>query len=319
MTDMDVTNDVARLFDRQLQEWKLAADNYAALSSVKVREYEVGDARIKLQFNPARIISSAAKVDAKSIKARRCFLCGDNRPAEQDGLPWGGEYMILVNPYPIFPRHLTVPNINHVPQRISGRMPDMMRLAEYLDGFVVFYNGPHCGASAPDHFHFQAGNKGFMTFDSDLECHGKKELVKTADGAEMYLVEGLARRAFVINAVSVESGADMFECLYRALPMKEGDEEPMLNILCWYTDGEWRIAVFPRVKHRPDCYFADGEANILITPASVDMGGVFIAPLEKDFEKVTADDIKNIFDEVCISEVAARRIVDNIKWAKHHG
>ena len=136
---MNGTNDVAGLFQRQLHDWKLAADNYAALSSVKIKEYEVGEAHIKLQFNPARIISSAAKVDAKSIKARRCFLCGENRPAEQDGLQWGGEYMILINPYPIFPRHLTIPNLNHVPQQISGRMPDMMRLAAYLDDFIVFY------------------------------------------------------------------------------------------------------------------------------------------------------------------------------------
>ncbi len=310
---MNGTNDVAGLFQRQLHDWKLAADNYAALNSVKIKEYEVGEAHIKLQFNPARIISSAAKVDAKSIKARRCFLCGENRPAEQDGLQWGSEYMILINPYPIFPRHLTIPNLNHVPQQISGRMPDMMRLAAYLDDFIVFYNGPRCGASAPDHFHFQAGNKGFMTFDSDLERHGKKQLVKKSAGAEMYLVEGLARRAFVIYASSVEAGDSMFECLYKALPVNDGDVEPMLNILCWYTGGEWRIAVFPRVKHRPDCYFAEGEANILITPASVDMGGVFIAPLEKDFEKVTSADIKGILDEVCISEEAARHIVDNLK------
>ena len=306
-------DEIKSLFDRQLRDWKLACDNYAALDNVKIKDLNIGNARFKVQFNPARIISSAAKVDAKSIKERKCFLCSGNRPVEQEGLPWGDNYIILLNPYPIFPRHLTVPNLKHEPQRIKGRMADMMRLAAYLDDFIVFYNGPRCGASAPDHIHFQAGNKGFMTYDQDLAQSGSLKEVTNATGATLYLADGLARTAFVIYATSVEAGAGMFDRLYDALPMPDGEEEPMLNILCWVEGGEWRIAVFPRLKHRPACYFAEGDDNILITPASVDMGGVFITPLEKDFDKVTADNIKNILDEVCISEVAANEIAKRIK------
>ena len=297
---------------RQIEVWDTARDNYSALGNVKVKEFELGRAAVKVQFNPARIVSSAAKVDTKSIKERKCFLCADNRPAVQEGLEWG-DYTILVNPFPIFPKHLTIPANEHVPQLIRGRISDMMRLAETLEGYVVFYNGPKCGASAPDHMHFQAGNEGFMPVSGWLKDAVKTGIIHSGDARLCVVESGMPQSCFVIEASSVKGGSCVFDALYSALDIPEGESEPMLNILCVYCKGVWNLLVFPRKKHRPDCYFKEGDGNILISPASVDMGGVFITPLEKDFNKITAADIQGIYDEVCLSKEEVNLIAAKIK------
>lgn len=190
----------------------------------------------------------------------------------------------------------------------------MMRLAADMEDFVVFYNGPCCGASAPDHAHFQAGNKGFMPYDQDMKLNGSITQVAACNGATLGMVTNLARTAFAIQASSIDGGTEMFECLYNAMPIPSDKSEPMLNILCQTTaKGQWRIDVFPRRKHRPACYYTAGTDNILISPASVDMGGVFITPREKDFKKITAADIKNILDEVCIDANDAALIIKRMK------
>lgn len=163
----DMNQTIHHLLTGQLASWETARNNYAALSGVRVKELNVNGIPYKVQFNPARIVSSGAKVDAKSILERKCFLCPANLPPVQKGIPFGGHYNILVNPFPIFPRHLTVPELAHTPQRIATRFTDMLELAEALTDYTIFYNGPKCGASAPDHAHFQAGNKGFMPIEKD--------------------------------------------------------------------------------------------------------------------------------------------------------
>ena len=295
----------------QLDAWETARNNFAALANVKVKEFRIGGSTFKVQFNPGRIVSSAAKVDAKSLKERKCFLCEANRPAVQEGIEWEG-YTILVNPFPIFPLHLTIPANDHTDQIIGGRIGDMMRLAAELTGFTLFYNGPKCGASAPDHMHFQAGNKGFMPIEKDIE-HACRETVLSSGTAVLEKVTGLSHPCFLIKSTTVEQAEGMFDQIYQTLDIPEGEPEPMLNVLCWYANEMWSIAVFPRKKHRPSCYFAEGDDNILISPASVDMGGVFITPLEKDFEKITADDIKAILDEVCLNEDELTEIAEKLK------
>lgn len=271
-----IKDKVEKLFGEQVVRWGLARVNYEALGHVRVKTLDVNGLRYQVQFNPARITSSAAKVDPQSISERKCFLCAANRPLEQQGVLFNNQYVILVNPYPIFPRHLTIPALEHTPQRITGRFEAMLDLAQELDDYVLFYNGPKCGASAPDHFHFQAGNKGFLPIERERNWAG--------------------------GALRIESGnrqeaLDRFRQLYDALPL-HADTEPMLNLLTWFEGGKWTVCLFPRKKHRPACYFAEGEANLLISPASVDVGGVFITPLEKDFEKITAADIAGILEEV---------------------
>lgn len=303
---------VEKLIEQQLVVWQTPRDNYAALQNVEVKEFKVKRSTIKVQFNPARIVSSAAKVDNKSLKERKCFLCAANRPEVQEGIAWGENYTILINPFPIFPKHLTIPCNDHTDQRILARIGDMMAIAKDLPGYTLFYNGPKCGASAPDHMHFQAGNRGFLGFETDYLAADKKEVISNA-GATLSLLSGLANAAFLIEAVEIDAATELFVTLYNALEIPEGEEEPMLNILCWSEEGKWKVAVFPRRKHRPACYSAEGDANILISPASVDMGGVFITPLEKDFKKITADDLEQILDEVCLDQSGVEKILTNLK------
>ncbi len=306
------------LFGRQLTSWEQARDNYKALERVESREVMVNGFPYRIQFNPARIISSAAKVDTKSITERKCFLCAENRPLVQEGIPFvaesdpATEYIVLINPFPIFPRHLTIPANQHTPQLIMGRMGAMLELAKVLDDYTIFYNGPKCGASAPDHFHFQAGNKGFMPIEKELSMC-KKSIIAEEEDISVYSLTEKIPGVFGIESSDAVKASDAFEKLYAQLPVTAGEEEPMLNILVSFGEGQWTILVFVRIKHRPSHYFAEGEANILLSPASVDMGGVLITPLEKDYIKIGADQIGEIIGEVLLSSENTERLTQKLK------
>jgi ATP adenylyltransferase/5',5'''-P-1,P-4-tetraphosphate phosphorylase II len=291
------------LIKSQIAVWPQAAGNFEALANVKVKELDVDGMRIKVQFNPARIVSSSAKVDAKSLKERKCFLCGANRPAVQEGIEWGpdNKYIVLINPFPIFPRHLTIPDQSHVDQLFLDRVEDMFYLARELDEYTVFYNGPKCGASAPDHMHFQAGNSDFLTIAESLEGAELKTLLQEEE-AILSVVDTLPLKMFVLDATDYKGAAQMFRRLYEALPIPEGEKEPMMNVLCYSTPIGERMVIIPRKRHRPSFYGTEGEGTMLLSPASVDMGGVFITPLEKDFNRLDADLIRQIFDELCLSK-----------------
>jgi hypothetical protein len=302
-------NMVRTFFQEQLAEWPLAKQNYEALKKVRVRELDLGGCSVRIQFNPERMRSSAAKVDVKSIQERKCFLCPANLPAEQRGIPFGTRYQILVNPFPIFPVHLTIPDMEHTDQLIYDRFGDMLDLAEALDDFVVFYNGPKCGASAPDHLHFQAGNKGFLPLEKDV-LTVKREMIINNDDALCYTLPDYHRNVIVIESKRKEKVVNQFVRIYDTLEIKAGEKEPMLNSVTWYEKNKWIICIFPREVHRPKCYFAEGETNILLSPASVDLSGVCVLPLEKDFDKITADDIKAVFKEICVSD---ERLIEILK------
>jgi ATP adenylyltransferase/5',5'''-P-1,P-4-tetraphosphate phosphorylase II len=271
-----IKSKVNQLFQEQLNEWELAKSNYKLLEQVKTKTLVADGREYKVQFNPARITSSAAKVDPEFIRERKCFLCTENRPREQKGIPFNGRYTIIVNPYPIFRRHLTIPSVEHTPQRITSRFGDMLDLAQQLDEYIIFFNGPKCGASAPDHFHFQAGNRGFLPIEKDKDWNN----------------------TIRIESKSKEEMLDRFQQIFDSLPLQPEDDEPMLNILTWYENGMWTTCLFLRKKHRPSCFSAEGDANLIITPASVELGGVFITPLEKDFEKITGENIAEILREI---------------------
>ena len=307
------TEQVNKFLEDQLAVWPLAAGNFKALEGVKVKDLDVDGMKIKVQFNPARIVSSSAKVDAKSLKERKCFLCGANRPEVQTGIEWGpdGKYIILINPFPIFPRHLTIPDQSHVDQLVVDRIKDMMDLAAELDGYTVFYNGPKCGASAPDHMHFQAGNSDFLTIAEAIENAELKTLATDGD-ATLALVDSLPLNVFVIDATDHAAGERLFRRLYDAMPVPEGEAEPMMNLLCYATPAGERLVVIPRKRHRPSFYGMDTDDQMLLSPASVDMGGVFITPLEKDFDRVDADLIRRIFDELCLSNDEVSEIASKI-------
>lgn len=300
------------LLARQLKEWDQARSNYDALDKVKVKEFAVDDFVLRVQFNPGRIQSSAAKVDAKSISERKCFLCPQNLPVAQEGIPFKNEYQVLVNPFPIFPEHFTIPAYKHVDQLILGRYTDMLDLAENMDKYIIFYNGPKCGASAPDHVHFQAGSKGFLPLEKEIGKIVFKPLLKDS-AATLYRSEEYLCNFFLIKSSDNEAAGCLFRKLYGLLDIRDGEQEPMMNILTWYDNDIWISCIFPRELHRPSCYFAEGDDNMLISPASVDLGGVFITPLEKDFMKITAEDLVRIYREVCISDEKMDRIVKNIR------
>lgn len=310
-----LTSAIADSFiDAQLAAWPLARDNYRALERVEVKDFTVGGMPVKVQFNPARAVSSGAKVDAASVAARPCFLCAANRPPQQESLDFEGRYEVLVNPFPIFPRHLTIPDRSHTEQLISGRIADMMQLALELETYTIFYNGPRCGASAPDHMHFQGGNSDFLTLASAIEA-SDLSFLKNSGGATLSLAAALPVRCFVIDADSPAAGAAMFARLYEALPVPEGEKEPMMNILCTARGGEGRtrLIVVPRRRHRPSCYGTEGDGCIMLSPASVDMGGVFITPRRADFDKITPDMLRSILDEVCLDREAIETIAHNIQ------
>ncbi|MDD2583712.1 MAG: DUF4922 domain-containing protein [Bacteroidales bacterium] len=312
------SENLAALFKEQLSSWEQARDNYKALENVIVKEVSVGGFPFKVQFNPARIVSSSAKVDKKSIKERKCFLCSENRPQVQRGLDFVYEkerenpYTVLINPFPIFPKHLTIPMVAHKDQLIGGRMGAMLSLAKELQDFTLFYNGPKCGASAPDHFHFQAGNRGFLPMEQQISVLDRESIFKR-DHTSVWAVKTVFNGLFAIESKEIDLANQLFEKVFSVLPVKEGEPEPMVNILCWYNNGQYTILLYVRERHRPSHYFASGHSNILLSPASVDLGGVFITPLEKDFNKLNDILIKEILDQICISKEENRQIINKIK------
>ena len=249
-------------FESQLAEWEFARRNFEALRRIETKTFDLDGFSIRVQFNPARIVSSAAKVDAASVVARKCFLCSENQPPEQRGLPWGDGYRVLVNPYPIFARHFTIPAAEHVPQSIADRYGDMLALARCFDREVVFYNGPRCGASAPDHAHFQAVGKGAMPLEAEVGRFATEKVLE-ASGAAAYAIRDYLRGGFVIRSADASAAAACFGKLYEALEVLPADAEPMMNVLTWYDSDGWTSFVFRvrstgqpafTAKERPICW-----------------------------------------------------------------
>ena len=306
-----------RLLDSQKQSWEQCSQGYESLNSVLVRQFEFDGFSIKVQFNPGRLTSSSAKVDPKSIKERKCFLCIENLPDGQKGIHYNSYYLILCNPFPIFPEHFTIPAIIHKPQAITGSFIDLLTLSKDIsERYIVFYNGPKCGASAPDHLHFQAGNADFLPlvyeYPALKEKYGKP-VFGGKDFEVVYLNDSL-RNLIIIESRSPEQAEKTFSALYRELQrISPPGEEPLMNIISLYEKSKWIVIVILREKHRPARYFEEGENNILLSPASVDIGGVCITPLEKDFNKLTKDDLIGIFNEVTLEDNKFSFVAGNLK------
>ena len=301
----------------QLSRWPLACDNYRALKNVEVREVDAGGLTVKLQFNPARIISSAAKLDKSEIAKRRCFLCRDNRPAEQSMLKFEGrkgkKYHILVNPYPIFPDHLVIAAVKHTDQSIWHRYIDMLDLSRKYNGFTFFYNGPKSGASAPDHHHFQAAPKGLIPLceDVDRSLDGLAYVTSVQD-AHLYHYERFTTGVFVIRSETAKSAAKLFYRLLDCAELRDGDTEPQFNLFTYHTGNEFRSVVIFRSRHRSHHYFSDGPDHLTMSPGCADMGGVFIVPVEAEYHKITPDLLNEMVAEVSITEEEQRRIIDRL-------
>jgi hypothetical protein len=300
-TGLNLKQQVEALFEDQLQNWDLARANYLGLQKAVTKSLSFSDqAEIRVQFNPERIYSTSAKVDSKSISERPCFLCPAHLPPQQKAIPFGDDYLVLVNPFPIFPRHLTIPLKEHAPQHLAGHFQEMLGLAKELDNFVVFYNGPRCGASAPDHFHFQAGNKGFMPIEQDFETP-LKSLLFEEKGSTIHSIDSYLRKVLVF------SGNDpgwLEAQVEKAIAVLAGfepeNQEPMMNILASWNHDYWRVFLFPRKVHRPWQFFAEGPEKIMLSPAAVDLGGVLIIPRQEDFNKLDLDTSRAILGQVTL-------------------
>lgn len=308
-----LSSQIKNLLDSQIVDWELAKNNYKGLESVKVKDFSFDGFSIKIQFNPSRIISTSAKVDAKSIQERKCFLCKENLPKVQTGIDYKNEYIILVNPFPIFPEHFTIPKVDHKPQRIKENFEDILDLSKDLqDRYAVFYNGPKCGASAPDHMHFQAGIKNFMPVDYEFESIQKITL-SNSDNLKISYTENYLRNFISLESPDKYQITNAFNKVYDSIEQVEAkDDEPMMNVVASYQNDEWRIIVFPREKHRPSHYFEEGEKQILLSPASVDLGGVCITPREDDFNRITKRDIKDILTQVGVGKEKFDKIISGI-------
>lgn len=294
----------------QLSRWPLACDNFRALKNVKVREMAVGGLTVKLQFNPARMVSSAAKLSKEDIAKRRCFLCRENRPAEQIMLKFEGrkgkKYHILVNPYPIFPDHLVIAKNRHVDQSILHRYVDMLDLAKKYPAYTFFYNGPKSGASAPDHHHFQAAPAGLIPLVEDVDgMIARQELVSSVaaiQDAGLYHYPKFTTGVFVLRSETVKSAAKLFYRLLDCAETPDGEKEPLFNLFSYWKDGEFRSVVVFRSRHRSHHYFSDGPDHLTMSPGCADMGGVFIVPVEEEYEKLTPALLNEMVEEVSITK-----------------
>jgi hypothetical protein len=311
---MDYSGKVSDLFLTQLHDWDLAAANYSLLGKVQSRVLSFGTFQLLLQYNPERMRSSSAKVDPKSIGERPCFLCEKNRPAEQRGILYGDNLTILVNPFPIFRRHLTIVSGSHTDQRILPNFRSMLSLADALSEYVIFYNGPQCGASAPDHFHFQAGNRGFLPIENDFGNRKSVVLLRETNGVAIRAWSGYMRGIATLTSGSADSITEVFNMFFERFRLQQPDNpEPMLNILAYKDKAGYTVHLIPRILHRPRQFFAEGDSQILLSPASVDLGGVIITPREADFHKITNDDIKDIFSQVSMDDTGIRELFNNFQ------
>jgi ATP adenylyltransferase/5',5'''-P-1,P-4-tetraphosphate phosphorylase II len=295
---------VKSFFQEQVSEWDLAKKNYEDLKNVEIKSFSFGDFEIVVQFNPARIVSSGAKVDEKTIKERKCFLCKENLPPKQKSVD-AGEYSVLVNPYPIFPEHFTIPRKEHIPQQIKPFFSDMLELAKSMDDFVVFYNGPKCGASAPDHMHFQAGTKEFLPLGNDFRrlktTH--TELLAKEDHYSCYLFKNYLRTVYCMESDDSQVLSFQFNRLYEKFQKNIGcqaNEEPMMNVVCLFENHQWSVFVFPRKAFRPWQYSAEASRQLMVSPATVEMSGIFITPVEEHFQRITRQDVVDILDQVSL-------------------
>lgn len=313
--DVIVDDSLFRFFSRQIERWGLARHNFRDLQNVLTKDLNDGEITLRAQFNPARIVSTGAKIDKETLGKRPCFLCLENRPKEQLVKRFDDDFDILVNPYPILPVHYTIPLRRHKAQSIREYYKVMHRILMQYPDLLVFYNGPECGASAPDHMHLQAGTSGVLPLQEAWpRLQRNLTMLYTApDGGYIALVKDWICPALVISCVRSGSDADMFRRVYDALPVKAEASEPMMNLLSWRTDDRRLTVIIPRSKHRPDCYYAEGESKMLVSPGALDMAGLIITPRKEDFERITPETAAAILRETALKADDIKSIVAKIK------
>ena len=313
--DIMEDSSISRFFNRQLEKWDDARHRFRDLKHVETKKLSE---EVRLQFNPARIVSTGAKIDKKTLGERPCFLCDKNRPKEQMSQQIDERFHLLVNPFPILPIHFTIPARKHQPQAIYKNYGEMHRFLSLHSELMVFYNGPKCGASAPDHLHFQAGTSGILPLQANWQRLSRNltDVISLNDEEKIAVVRDFIVPAFVIISKSEESDETLFHRLYKSMPMRGDETEPMINIIAWRKEDEYISVVIPREKHRPEAYFAEGDAQVMVSPGALDMSGLIITPREEDFHKLTEESATTILQECGISTEKMNSIVTKLKTSK---
>lgn len=313
--DIMEDSSISRFFNRQLEVWTNARHRFRDLKHVETRQFSD---QLKLQWNPARIVSTGAKIDKKTLGERPCFLCDKNRPKEQMSKQIDEKFHLLVNPFPILPVHFTIPARKHQPQLIYKNYGEMHRFISLHSDLMVFYNGPKCGASAPDHLHFQAGTNGILPLQTNWQRLSRNltDIISLNDEEKISVVRDFIVPAFVIISKSAESDEALFRRLYKAMPQRGDETEPMMNIISWRKGEEFISVVIPREKHRPEAYFAEGDAQFVVSPGALDMSGLIITPREEDFRKLTEEKALSLLQECGVSEEKMNAIIAKLKASK---
>ena len=313
--DIMEDSSISRFFNRQLEVWTDARHRFRDLKHVETRQFSD---QLKLQWNPARIVSTGAKIDKKTLGERPCFLCDKNRPKEQMSKQIDEKFHLLVNPFPILPVHFTIPARKHQPQLIYKNYGEIHRFISLHSDLMVFYNGPKCGASAPDHLHFQAGTNGILPLQTNWQRLSRNltDIISLNDEEKISVVRDFIVPAFVIISKSAESDEALFRRLYKAMPQRGDETEPMMNIISWRKGEEFISVVIPREKHRPEAYFAEGDAQFVVSPGALDMSGLIITPREEDFRKLTEEKALSLLQECGVSEEKMNAIIAKLKASK---
>lgn len=313
--DIMEDSSISRFFNRQLEVWTDARHRFRDLKHVETRQFSD---QLKMQWNPARIVSTGAKIDKKTLGERPCFLCDKNRPKEQMSKQIDEKFHLLVNPFPILPVHFTIPARKHQPQLIYKNYGEMHRFISLHSDLMVFYNGPKCGASAPDHLHFQAGTNGILPLQTNWQRLSRNltDIISLNDEEKISVVLDFIVPAFVIISKSAESDEALFRRLYKAMPQRGDETEPMMNIISWRKGEEFISVVIPREKHRPEAYFAEGDAQFVVSPGALDMSGLIITPREEDFRKLTEEKALSLLQECGVSEEKMNAIIAKLKASK---
>lgn len=313
--DIMEDSSISRFFNRQMEKWADARHRFRDLKHVET--HQLSD-QLKVQWNPARIVSTGAKIDKKTLGDRPCFLCDKNRPKEQISKQIDERFLLLVNPFPILPVHFTIPARKHQPQSIYKNYGEMHRFLSLHSELMVFYNGPKCGASAPDHLHFQAGTSGILPLQANWQRLSRNltDIISLNDDEKIALIHDFVVPAFVIISKSEDSDEALFQRLYKSMPVRGDETEPMMNIIAWRKGDEYISVVIPREKHRPEVYFAEGDAQMMVSPGALDMSGLIITPREEDFRKLTEESATAILQECGVSTDKMNSIVTKLKASK---
>lgn len=326
---MNESESLRKFINDQMSVWPLCTTNFRALKNVRVKECEIGGLKVKVMCNPERLISTAADFEAALEERRPCFLCESGRFPEQQALKFEGrkghKYDIMVNPYPIFPEHITVNAVEHTPQTIMNRFQDMTDLAHHFTEFTFFYNGPYSGASAPDHMHFQACPRSLMPLEEavdkmfDADAAPQLKYLSSVKEASLYHCDLFTKGIFVLKSKTSKSLSKLFYRLIDCMPVNEGEPEPRVNIIMWYkplsgaarpkgsthglADFEYRVIVMLRNAHRPSCFFSkDPAEHLCFSPGCADKGGALVIPPVEDWEKATAPALEKALAEVSASQ-----------------